>query len=326
MLTLTFGASASDRILPLLSGEITIDDVSPQWNILPVQALFNKQLVDHAWDVVEFPVASYLRDLDNAKRYLALPVFPSRHFRFSSVYTHRAAGLKKPADLAGKRIGIPVWDMAAAVWLRGIFAQYYDLPAKAPIYVTNGLEAARSGDEHPQFYPADFTIEQSDAEGGLAGMLARGEIDALYTARAPSTWDPSDPDCAVAPLFDDVMAAEADYYATSKILPPMHLWAVKRDIAEANPALTQALFDAFHAAEKAAQARIFDSSALSVMLPWAMEHILETERLLGKHYWQGGFAANRHMFEALIRYTHQDGLISTMFQPEDLFDAAMLAT
>jgi 4,5-dihydroxyphthalate decarboxylase len=253
---------------------------------------------------------------------VAVPVFPSRHFRLSNVFVNTAKGIRKPADLAGKRIGVPVFDMAAAVWLRGIFQDHFGLERAAPVYVAGGLEAARSGDEHPQVYPGRFRHEQRN-DKSLAVLLAEGEIDALYTARAPSTW----PSVSVGRLFDDPVQAELDYFAKTGIFPPMHLLAVKRTIAESNPGLLPAIFQAFAQAQTIARERLFDSAALSTMLPWQLESLLFAEERLGKDYWPIGLAKNRAMLNVIIRYLNEDGLISTVFSPEDLFpDAEILTT
>ena len=288
-----------------------------------MQALFNRQLRDHPFDVCEFPLATYLRTLETPERpYLAVPIFPSRHFRFSSVFVNAQAGIAKPADLAGKRVGLMVFDMAAAVWQRGIFEEFHGLPRTAPIYVTGGLEAPRSGDEHPQFYPPQFTIEHR-TDRSLAELLASGEIDALYTARAPSTW----PSENVRRLFDEPKRVELDYYRRTGIFPPMHILAVKRPLANQNPGLAKALFDAFAQAQKIARSRLFDQAALSTMLPWQLEGLLEAERELGTDYWPVGFVRNRAMLETIIRYLRADGLIRTDFTPEDLFEGPdILAT
>ncbi len=322
LLKLTIGASDSDRTRPIANGEVTIAGVAPEVTLMGVQALFNKQLGSHHFDACEFPLATYLRTLERPDRpYLAVPIFPSRHFRFSSVFINKASGITKPAEMAGKRIGLMVFDMAAAVWQRGIFEEHFGLDRTAPIYVTGGLETARTGDEHPQVYPDKFTVERTDKP--LAQMLASGEIDALYTARAPSTW----PSETVGRLFEDPKTAELDYFRKTGIFPPMHILAVKRPIAEANPGLTKALFDAFAEAQTIARTKLFDQVALSTMLPWALESLIEAERELGTDYWPVGFAKNRAMLEVVIRYLKEDGLISTDFAPEDLFEGAdILAT
>jgi 4,5-dihydroxyphthalate decarboxylase len=322
-LPLKIGVSDSDRTRPIASGEVPIAGVAAQVTLMGVQALFNQQLTQHSFDCCEFPLGSYLRSLEHPDRpYVAVPVFPSRHFRFSSVFVNAEKGITKPADLAGKRIGVPVFDMAAAVWLRGIFQDYFDLPRTSPIYVAGGLEAARSGDEHPQFYPDRFKHELRSDES-LAVMLAEGKIDALYTARAPSTW----PSALVARLFEDPVQVDLDYFSKTGIFPPMHVIAVKRKLAEANPGLMKAIFDAFAQAQKIARERLFDSAALSTMLPWQLEHLIFAEQRLGHDYWPVGLAKNHAMLKVIVRYMVEDGLIATEFSPEELFsDASMLST
>jgi 4,5-dihydroxyphthalate decarboxylase len=322
-LRLKIGVSDSDRTRPIANGEVAIAGVAADVTLMGVQALFNLQLTEHTFDCCEFPLTSYLRYLERPGRpYVALPVFPSRHFRLSNVFVNTAKGITRPADLAGRRIGVPVFDMAAAVWLRGIFQDHFGLARSAPIYVAGGLETARSGEEHPQFYPDRFRHDQRN-DRSLAALLAEGEIDALYTARAPSTW----PSAAVGRLFDDPVQAELDYFAKTGIFPPMHVVAVKRTIAEANPGLLRAIFQAFVQAQMIAHDRLFDSAALSTMLPWQLESLLFAEGRLGRDYWPVGLAKNRATLTVIIRYMIEDGLISTEFSPEDLFpDAELLRT
>jgi 4,5-dihydroxyphthalate decarboxylase len=317
-LPLKIGVSDSDRTRPIASGEVSIAGVAAEVTLMGVQALFNKQLTEHTFDCCEFPLTSYLRYLERPDRpYVAVPIFPSRHFRLSNVFINTAKEITKPADLAGKRIGVPVFDMAAAVWLRGIFQDHFGLARTAPIYVAGGLEMARSADEHPQLYPDRFRHEHRN-DKSLAVLLAEGEIDALYTARAPSTW----PSSSVRRLFDDPVQVELDYFAKTSIFPPMHVIAIKRAIAESNPGLLVAIYQAFAQAQDVARERLFDSAALSTMLPWQLESVLFTERRLGKDYWPVGLAKNRAMLKVVIRYMVEDRLISTEFAPEDLFSSA----
>lgn len=313
---ITIGVSDSDRMRPLVDGTVKIKDTAASFNVMPVQDLFNKQLTEHTFDCCEFPLATYLRTLEAPGRpYVAMPIFPSRHFRLSCVFVNSAKGIKSPADLANRKVGIPVFDMAAAVWLRGIFQEHYGLDRTAPVYVTGGLEHSRVGDEHPQFYPAKFKVER--AEKSLAAMLAAGEIDALYTARAPSCFTPGGP---VARLFEQPQAEDLRYFRRTGIFPPMHILCVKRAVFERTPDITGNLYAAFKEAQQVARERIYDSAALSVMLPWLVEHLFETERLLGSDYWSAGFGANRVTLAKAIEYMLDDGLIAKAITPEDMFD------
>jgi 4,5-dihydroxyphthalate decarboxylase len=102
----------------------------------------------------------------------------------------------------------------------------------------------------------------------------------------------------------------------------MHLVAVKRPLAEQHPWLAKSLFDAFTAAQQLAQDKIADSVALSTMLPWLLEHLLFTEKYLGRDFWPVGLDANRTTLKTIIRYMREDELIKTAFTPEDLFAGA----
>lgn len=322
-IALRIGVSDSDRVRPLLDRQVTIAGIEPVFEVMPVQALFNRQLTEHVFDCCELPLTTCLRTLETSARpYLAVPVFPSRHFRFSCVFVHAGSGIRTPKELAGRRVGIPVFDMAAAVWLRGIFAEHFGLDRIAPIYVSGGLEEARRGEEHPQHYPAKFRVEHV-TDRSLADLIAVGDIEALYTARAPSTW----PSANLERLFPDPIAAELGYFAKTGIFPPMHIVAVKRPLAERHPGLAHSVFNAFAAAQRVAQAKLADSGVLGVMLPWLLEHLHFTEQKLGHDYWPVGFSKNRTTLEVIIRYMLEDGLIKTAFVPEDLFAGAdILAT
>jgi len=323
---LSIGLAGSARTRPLVEGRVAIDEVVPDVTVMGVQALFNLQLTQHVFDVCEFPLVTYLRSLESDDQpYLAVPIFPSRHFRLSCIFVSEESAVDKPADLAGRRVGLPVFDMAAAVWLRGILHDFHGLDRFSPVYVTAGPEGPRAGDEHPQYLPPSFTVERR-TDAGLAQMLAAGEIDALYTARAPSTW----PGPGVRRLFEDPRIAELDYHRATGIFPAMHVLAVKRAVADANPTLPLALYRAFAEAQSVARSDAFDSAALDSILPWQLDELLESERVLGPDHWASGLAANRPMLEQAIAYSRADGLITTELTPEDLFagtgDAQIFAT
>ncbi len=321
---LSLGLSDCDRLRALADGRVAIAGAEADVTTMPLQALFNLQMTQHRFDCCEFPIATWLRHFDQPRQdYIGIPVFPSRHFRFSCVFVNKAKRLTKPADLAGKRIGTMVWDMAAAVWLRGIFAEFHGLPIAAPIYVNAGLNEARPGEDHPQFYPPGVTVEHV-TDRSLSDMLADGEIDAIYTARAPDSFF-SAPD-KVDRLFADSMAAEIDYFRASGIYPPMHLVAVKSAMAEANPGLPRAIFDAFAESQRLARLRLHDSATLAFGLPFLAQQLEETERLLGADFWSVGFAKNRTMFATLIRYMREEGLLTRDLVPEDLFPPSLLET
>ena len=106
----------------------------------------------------------------------------------------------------------------------------------------------------------------------------------------------------------------------------MHLMAVKAPLAEAHPWLPHALHDAFAESQRLSRRRLHDSATLAFGLPWLVQHVEDTERLLGKDFWSTGFRANRTMFGNLIRYMRDEGLLRADIAPEDLFPPSLLET
>jgi len=137
-------------------------------------------------------------------------------------------------------------------------------------------------------------------------MLERGTIDAICTERAPDSFFSALD--KVGRLFADSMAAERDYFQRSGIYPPMHLICVKRRFVEANPPPPRrALLEAFAESQSQAKPRLHDSATLAVGMPWLVQHLEETKRLVGANFWATGFAANRVTMATLIRYLLAEG-------------------
>ena len=134
-------------------------------------------------------------------------------------------------------------------------------------------------------------VDRIGPEQTLARMLAEGEIDALYSPRIPGPFTAGDP--RVRRLFGDVVGAEKAYWAATGIFPIMHVVVVRRDVYEAHPWVAQSLTKALQLAKRDAEATLYDSSALRVMLPWLLQELEATKQLLGPDYWSYGLDANR---------------------------------
>ncbi|MEZ5235780.1 MAG: hypothetical protein R2749_24240 [Acidimicrobiales bacterium] len=318
---LTMAVSDVDRHRALLDGRVTIDapdGVRIEVVALPVQEMFDRLLGGHEFDISEMPIASYARMVAAGDPpYLAVPIFPSRYFRHSCVFVHKGAGLRGPADLAGRRIGVAVWDMAAAVWLRGIFRDDDGLDPRAPIYVTGGQDAPRAGEAHPQVYPDGYTLEHIGPDACLSDLLADGGIDALYTARAPRTYF-SHPD-RVGRLFADPMAVERDYFARTGNFPIMHTLALRSSVVAEHPALAAAVADAFERSLQLALANLHESAALPVSLPWLVHHAEQTDAQFGRDLWRNGIDANRAGLALLLGYLADEGLLARPLTVDELF-------
>src|SRR4051812_19808635 len=141
------------------------------------------------FDVAEMSLSSYVVSLfADEPPFIAIPVFPSRFFRHSCIYVNAAAGISRPGDLAGRTVGTPEYQMTAPVWIRGVLSDEHGVPVRSVRHVTGGLEQAGRPEKLALTLPADIRIEAIPPDRTLSAMLADGEIDALYTARTPSSF------------------------------------------------------------------------------------------------------------------------------------------
>lgn len=148
-------------------------------------------------------------------------------------------------------------------------------------------------------------------------MIETGEIDALYTARAPSTFNNGSGN--VQRLFGNYAAVEREYYQKTKIFPPMHIIAIRRDVYDANPWVAQSLCKAFVTAQKEAYEDIRTTAALKSMLPWLTHHVEETEALMGRDFWPYGYEPNVHALGTFLRYHYEQGLSKRLLTPKEIF-------
>ena len=318
MLTLSLALSHCDRHAPLIDGSQTVEGVDLRLVPLPVQEIFNRQMSSFEFDCSEVPIGTYIRLTERADCPLvAIPIFPSRFFRHSCVFVNAAASITGPQDLRGKRVGVQVFDMAAALWLRGIFEDDYGLDPRSGIYFTGGLNQPRVHDAHPQVYPAGFDVRPIGGDKTLSEMLARGEIDALMTARAPTSFTTA-PD-KVRRLFPDYRAVELDYFRRTGIFPIMHTVAIRRDVYEANRWVAVSLYKAFDAAYRSAIRALFDTTALTTALPWLTAEAEATVAAMGRNFWPNGIEPNRVCLEKVVLYTEREGLIAKPVDVDGLF-------
>jgi 4,5-dihydroxyphthalate decarboxylase len=317
-LKLTFACWNYDRTRALADGRVRPEGIELNYLDLPVEETFFRMLRHREFDVAEMSLSSYVVSLFRKPQpFIAIPVFPSRFFRHSSIYIHAAAGIRKPKDLIGKRVGNPEYQMTAPVWIRGILADHYGVPVKSVTYFSGGEEEPNRPEKLKLDLPPDIRVERIGAKQTLSAMLASGEIDALYTARMPSSFARGDG--KVKRLFENYVEVEKKYFGETGIFPIMHTVAIRREVYEKNRWIAQSLTKALTAAQRETYADLYQTAALKVMLPWLIAHVEDTRREMGMDFWPYGLEANRKTLSTFLRYSHEQGLSKRSLQPEDLF-------
>src|SRR5262249_49195477 len=153
-------------------------------------------------------------------------------------------------------------------------------------------------DERTPLKPiAGLDLEPIRKDQTLVNMLRDGELDALFTARAPSSFINHEPH--IARLFADTRSAERAYYQKTRLFPIMHLIGIRRTLAEKYPWLATSVYKAFCEAKALAMIDLRDVNALMVTLPWLEAEANETSALMGDDFWKYGVPENRSEIEAL---------------------------
>jgi 4,5-dihydroxyphthalate decarboxylase len=268
------------------------------------------------FDAAELSMSSYIVSLAKPERpFIAIPVFPSRFFRHSCIYVNADSGIETPHDLIGKRVGSPEYQMTAPVWIRGILAEHYGVPPDRVTHVTGGEEQPGRTEKLPIQLPPNFRVERLTGDQTLAAMLRDGGIDALVTARKPSTYD----GVRVRRLFVDYQRVEQAYWRSTGIFPIMHVVAIRREVYEANRWVARALLKAFAEAQALTYQGLRETAALKGMLPWFNAHVEDTVDLMGDDFWPYGLQRNHKVIETFLRYHAEQGLSDGILTPEDLF-------
>jgi 4,5-dihydroxyphthalate decarboxylase len=249
--------------------------------------------------------------------FIAIPVFPSRFFRHSCIYINRDSGIHEPKDLIGKRVGTPEYQMTAGVWIRGILSDEYHVPLKNVRYFHGGEEEPGRPEKLALSLPPEVQLQAIPPNKTLSGMLDAGEIDALYTARMPSTFIHGSG--KVHRLFEDYESVEREYYIRTKIFPIMHTVVIRREVYERYPWVAQSLYKAFVLAQREVYQELYQTAALKYMLPWLIRHVEETRAAMGQDFWPYGFEPNLHALNTFLRYSHEQGLSQHLLTPQQLF-------
>jgi 4,5-dihydroxyphthalate decarboxylase len=307
-----------DRTRALADGSVRAEGIDLVYNDLFVEETFFRMLRNREFDIAEMSLSSYCVSLmRDDPAFIAIPVFPSRFFRHSCIFVSAKSGIREPKDLAGKRIGVPEYQMTAPVWIRGILQDEYGVDPAGCEYWTGGEEEPGRDEKLKLELPAKFKVKPIGPEQTLSKMIAAGELDAMHTARTPSSFH-TQPD-NVKRLFGNFVEIEKSYYRKTRIFPIMHTVVIRRDLYEKNRWIAQSLAKAFAQAQRKTYENLNTSMALTTMLPWQSAHVEEARALLGEDWWPYGVEPNRRVLETFVRYHHEQGLSRRRLKVEELF-------
>src|SRR5664280_2517424 len=296
-LNLSVAVRDYDRTRPLSDGLVQIDGVDPVFMALDPEEIFFRAFRHAEFDICELSLSSFtVKTAAGTCPYVGVPVFVSRAFRHTSIYV-RTDRIKKPADLKGKKVGVPEYQLTANVWARAILEDDNGVKPSDIHWIRGGLTDAGRLEKISITLPKGVRLDDIPAGRTLSSMLDAGEIDAFIGPRVP-------------PAFK-----------RTGVFPIMHLIGVRRELAEQHPWLPGAVLKAFERAKTIALEKLSDTSSTKVTLPFVEERLMEARALMGQDFWPYGLEANRKTLETFLRHHHAQCLSSRLLKPEDLFHA-----
>jgi 4,5-dihydroxyphthalate decarboxylase len=319
-LTVSLAGVDYDRTRAIFDGRVNIKGCKTIPVAMSPEEAFHRAFRYQEFDITELSLSNYMHAAAKGSgHYAAIPVFPSRLFRHSSIYIRTDRGIAKPEDLKGKIIGVPEYQMTAAVWVRGILQDEYGVQPSAVRWRNGGLEQAGRKQKGALELPKDVELQAIPTTETLSQHLDEGKIDALISALAPSCMarNPN-----VQRLFPDYRAVEEDYYKRNRMFPIMHVVGIRKTLLEKHPWLAVNTYMAYLEAKQICYANLAKIGHLFTTLPWPVAEMEHARDLMGDDYWSYGVDQNAEEIETITRYAFEQGLTARRLSAADLFVAS----
>jgi 4,5-dihydroxyphthalate decarboxylase len=318
-----------DRVAGLVDGRVKVSGCDASFELAGVGDM-NTDVFSggQTRDVTEIGLHPYMLAYANEgfRDYSLLPVFPLRVFRHKSIFINTNSGIKNPEDLRGRKVATPGFSSSSLTWLRGIIQHEYGVRPEEIEWVVSSKDSsagvAGKVSKQESMIPDGLNVTKGPVGKDESDLLVDGDVDALFHAAEPRAYTQGHPD--VARLFSDYRQTERAYYKKTGIFPIMHAVAIRNSLAEKNPWLPEAVFNAYSQAKQLMYNDLRKTGWATISLPWVGKELEETRALMGDNFWPYGIDANRKALETLFQYSYEQGLASRKLKIEDLFHPSTL--
>ena len=323
-LNLSVAIGENDRTRALIDGSVAIDGVDPVYMPLVPEEIFFRAFRAAEFDICELSLSSYaIKTAQGDCPYIAVPAFVSRAFRHNAVYV-RTDRIKKPADLKGKKIGVPEYQLTANVWARALLDDDYGVKPADIYWIRGGIAQPGRPEKLTVKLPAGVRLDNAPEGATISALLEAGEIDGFIAPRPPSLIEKRHPH--IGWLFPDPVAAAKDYFKRTGLFPIMHVLGIRRALAEQHPWLPGAVLKAFEQAKRLAVEELADTTVAKVTLPFVEEMLRDARAFMGEDFWSYGVAPNRKVLDYFLGQHHAQGLSSRRLSVDELFHPATYET
>ncbi|HEY0580959.1 MAG TPA: ABC transporter substrate-binding protein [Chloroflexota bacterium] len=318
---------SNDRSRPVLDGTIQADGIDLTCTAAHPSEIFWRQLHFKEFDVSEMSLSSLLMAMANGNRdWIALPIFTSRRFFHTGAWVRADSGIDKPADLKGKRVGVPEYQQTAALWSRGVLKHEFGVEPEDLDWWMERTEERSHGGATGFQPPAGVRFNRIPGTENIGTMLVDGKLDAtlLYLTdnnlvdRSRVTLE-GNPEFRL--LFPDPAAEGQRYYEKTDIFPINHGMIIRREIYEKHPWVALNLFNAFRQAKERTDARMRDLAATHVELGLLGPNGAQS---LKKDPYPYGVKSNQKVLQTVAEYSHEQGLTPRVMQMDEIFAPSTL--
>jgi 4,5-dihydroxyphthalate decarboxylase len=322
VLELSIALSDNPRSRPIIEGRVAAEGIRLVPTIVHPSEMFWRQLRFGDFDVSEMSMSTLtILTAQGNRDWVGLPIYTMRKFFHNEIVVRKGSGINLPADLKGRRAGVPEYQQTAAIWTRGVLQHEFGVKPSDMTWWMERNDDRSHGHTTGFKAPPGVSITPVPLHTNLGDMLLRKDIDAIvhYIAHG-NLVDRSRVDLFNHPdvkfLFEDREAESARYFTKTGIFPINHIVVIKRSVYERNPWIALNLYTAFVNAMD--QVR---KDSLAWMAPYYEMGLVDREvrKTVLKTPMPYGLKAARPVLETVTQYVHEQGLCSRRVGLEEIF-------
>lgn len=316
-LKLTFATSDYEHVRDLTYGEVKPNGIELNCLTMQIEEMFYRFINFEEFDISEISSGKYTSMISQGiDKFVGLPVFPSRVSRQSSCYVRRDGSISVPSQLSGKTVGVPEWGQSASVYSRGWIEHDIGVPLTEINWVQAGVNQPGRKEKVTLSLPQGINLT-TRPDKSLSDLLLDGEIDAILSAHPPALFE--ERDTRIKRLVENYAEVEKEYYKRTGIWPIMHLYAIRREVFEANPWIAMNMVKALTEAKDRSLKRMLDITACRAPVGWIFDVAEEMRQLIGDDFYPYGIEPNRKTLEAFLLFGYEQGLFHRHMTVEELF-------
>ena len=324
-LVLSFCMSPYDRMMPLITGEVKPEGITLVFTPVAGPDLFYRQLKFQQFDLSEMSFSFYLMGRSRNWPYMMLPVFNNRNFAYTRILVRKAAGIKRPEDLKGKRVGNADYCQSWALWARGQLEHEFGVKPEDMIWFQERAEHFSVASTFGWHRPPE-NVQFQYAETDLGTMFLNGDLDAAITYQAGAAMDRPKADLSkdrrFGTIFRDPKAEAIRYYKKHGVYPAQHTTIIRESIVKEHPWVANSLMDAFNRAKQLAYDRLYERPPSALI--FGVEQVRDQREIFGDDPFKYGIMANEKMIDMVLTYSAEQELTPKKQPWDELFPEELL--